>query len=124
MSDEPINQTQFVSDGPVESAAPEAVAGGDQASASKKVSPVILVILVGILLLLCVGVGMLLLRKPTAQVIATPTPTPVPEVIETSTIRTEIQPFFDQITTLNPESDDHPFPPVDFTVRMKDPTAK
>lgn len=55
---------------------------------------------------------------------STPTPTPSEVPVETKSIRSEIAPYFKVIEDSNPEADEHPFPPVNFELRIKDPAAR
>lgn len=120
----PINQTQFVSDAPpvpnkpVEEALVKPV-GKQFKPISLVLFLVVLVVIIGSLL----GVLYFSQKKGTSVVVA-PTPTALPAEPETSQIRSDIAPYIDQINALNPEEDDHPFPPIDFTVRIKDPSAR
>lgn len=124
MSDTPINQTQFVSEAPVPDVPKLQEIKPDTGEGNIK-KPISLPIFIGVITIIVVALGGALYysQRQTEHVIATPVPLATEVPIETSGIHTEIQPYFDQINNLNPETNDHPFPPVDFTVRMKDPNA-
>ncbi len=62
--------------------------------------------------------------QKTETVVASPTPAPTEVPVETSSIRNEIAPYLQTIEISNPEKDEHPFPPVNFEVRIKDPNVR
>ncbi len=123
MNDEMIDQTAFLQD-PMTS---EASTGSDLAQqpvSPKSKRPLILIGVGGGILVLLIIVGVLSSTRRTGQVAVTVTPTPSSAPVEASAIRAEIAPFLQTIDTLNPETDENPFPPVHFDVRIKEPGSK
>jgi hypothetical protein len=124
MSETPINQTQFVAEAEVPEVPkpPELKSENTDKSTKKPISlPIFLVVIT--LILSVIGGGLYWTQQRGEHITVTPVPQASTAPIEASKIRADIQPYFDQINALNPETDDHPFPPVDFTVRMKDPNS-
>lgn len=113
-----MDQTQFLEESQVQEA-PDTSSEPQKENVPKKKNPVLLVMVAGaVFLLLFVGVLFLVRRSPAVRVaVSTPTPSALPT--ENSGIKQEIEPYLERIQGLNPEENDHPFPPVDFTVRLQ-----
>lgn len=122
MSDDQLNQTQFISS---EHAVPTPTTASSEQTAVRK-PPITLYLIVGVVVLfLAIFAGTYTyLRSSRRSAVVVATPTPTPQALETSVIRSEIAPLLQKIEESNPENDEHPFPPVDFKIRIKDPGSK
>lgn len=124
MSDS-INQTEFTEGTHVNVVAP-AVTPVEAPVPVKKKSMV--PIIAGVICLVIVVLGCLsyytYVNRTQPKVKATPMPTPTDVPIETKAIQAEIAPYLKVIEDSNPEKDEHPFPPVNFELRIKDPNSR
>lgn len=120
MSDDQLNQTQFLSS---EHATTVSVPTD---TPSVKKPPILLYAILGVGMLFCVVFAMtyFYVQRTRQTTVVISTPTPAPQVLETSGIRSTIAPLLQKIEQSNPENDEHPFPPVDFKVRITDPGAR
>ncbi len=123
-----INQTEFTENAPTQSepVTPQIQTPPDLPTANVKRSKSALIFVVaGVFIIILVLVGALTYSKSqTSTVDVTPTPSASEAPVETKGIRDEIAPFLKIIEQSNPEEDDHPFPPVNFDVRIKDPNSR
>lgn len=125
MTEDMIDQTAFMQDPVTSEAIPEkAIAGAVVSPLASKKRPIVMLGIGGVVLVLFVVIGILssVRRKSPVQTSATPSPSLQP--VEASVIRAEIAPYLDTIESLNPESDENPFPPVHFDVRIKEPGSQ
>lgn len=123
MNDAVVNQTQFLQEGPGEPKAQDPSVP-QQPVERKTHSLFLLMFLVVCAVLLVVGVlGFSLTRRSKQQVLVPSTPAPTQVPVETSGIRREITTDLEVISASNPENAEYPFPPVDFSIRIKDPSG-
>ncbi|MEP7167063.1 MAG: hypothetical protein ABI758_03740 [Candidatus Woesebacteria bacterium] len=121
MSTDNLNQTGFSQEVPV----PLEVGKPDLLVPQKK--SLIVPLAIGAFVVLLVGIVIfvfLIKRGASTQVLITPTPLPSQTPIQTDQIRSDIEPDLQRIEQSNPEGDEHPFPPVDFTTRIQEPAGK
>lgn len=124
MSDDMINQTAFAqSDVQVQPASTSPVVQ-QTPPAKKSFLPVIVGIAVVVVVLLITFVYIGSRQRSTPITRVTPTPQASEAPIETQGIRNEIAPLLQAIGDLNPEVDEHPFPPVNFDLRIRDPSIQ
>lgn len=126
MSDEPVNQTAFTMDPETRTVPPAPPAGTQVEPSPKRQSslPVLVAAVVGVVVVAAVAAAIFSSRPSTTPDLPTPVPVPTEPPVETASIRNEIAPDLKLIETLNPEQGERPFPPVDFTVRIKDPNIR
>lgn len=123
MNEESIDQTAFLQD-PMTSEAPAELPMAQVPLKPKSKRPLLLIGVGGGVLVLLIILGAVSSMRRSGPVASTVTPTPSSAPVEGSGIRAEIAPFLQTIDTLNPESDENPFPPVHFEVRIKEPGSK
>lgn len=118
-----INQTEFTEKShPERESLPPVVAVIDTPKKSKRPLVLTLVIVLIVVIGSITYVG--LTSKGSVAVKVTPTPAPSEAPIETQGIQAEIAPYIKVIENSNPENDEHPFPPVNFELRIKDPNSR
>jgi hypothetical protein len=119
MSTDPLSQTSF------SEASPQPIVGPQVPPPVKKSNLLPIALIIAVVTVIILSVLFWLLRaSAVTQVTATPTPLPSLVPVETDQIRKDIEPDLAAIEAANPETDEHPFPPIDFTIRIKDPSVR